>query len=95
VGEGEASAVARCGASQGYVAYEYRHRPDPGDMAPDLTRSGSVFRCRLLLPEGKEAREVVCRGDGVEFTASQLGERRYVDFAMEGAGSGPVTVRYG
>lgn len=49
---GEAAVTARYAASQGYVAYRYRHDPARHTIDLTLTGSGQAAQVRLLLPRG-------------------------------------------
>jgi hypothetical protein len=82
--------VARYAASNGYVAYRWRHAA--GALTLDFTGSGERAHVRLLLPAGVEqVTEVALDGAPQAYQIEDVFGSRYVDLEIE-RGSGVVEV---
>jgi hypothetical protein len=94
-GTNEAKVVVHYPASDGYLAYDYRHDPAQREIALTVTGSGERAECHVLLPAGTTAATAV--GDGskaVAFTTSRIEASAYADFTLELPGPRTVRVRY-
>lgn len=94
-GTNEAKVVVHYPASDGYVAYDYRHDPARREIALTVTGSGERAECHVLLPAGVTAATAV--GDGpapVAFTTSRVESSTYADFTLALPGSRAVRIRY-
>jgi len=70
-------------ASDGYVAYDYRHDAVKREIALTLAGSGDRAECHVLLPAGVAAATAVVDGDtAVTFTTSRVESSTYADFAL-------------
>jgi hypothetical protein len=88
-------------ASDGYVAYDYRHDPARREIALTVTGSGERALCHALLPVGVGAAVSVTAMDGpttvtagatpVAFTTTRIESSAYADFTL--ALPGPRSVR--
>jgi hypothetical protein len=91
----EARVVVHYPASDGYVAYDYRHDPSAREIALTLTGSGESAECHVLLPAGvTAARAVTDAGQPVAFTASRMESSAYADFVVALPGPRTVRIRY-
>jgi hypothetical protein len=91
----EAKVVVHYPASDGYVAYDYRHDPSAREIALTLTGSGESAECHVLLPAGvTAARAVTDAGQPVAFTASRMESSAYADFVVALPGPRTVRIRY-
>jgi hypothetical protein len=90
----EASAVARYGASEGYVAYRFAHDADARRIDLRVTGSGERFHFHVLLPDGARPEAVRCDGRAVHFRECTVEDSPYVDFTLEGPLCGSVEVGY-
>ena len=61
-GTDEARVVVHYPASDGYVAYDYRHDPPAREIALTVTGSGQRAECHVLLPAGVVSATAVRRG---------------------------------
>ena len=94
-GTDEAKVAIHYPASDGYVAYDYRHDPEAREMALTLTGSGQRADCHVLLPAGiGSATAVTDDGTSVAFTTSRLEESAYADFTVGLPGPREIRVRY-
>ena len=84
-GTNEAKVVVHYPASDGYVAYDYRHDPARREIALTLTGSGERAECHVLLPAGVAAAH---GGDrrrhaAVAFTTARVESSAYADFSLD------------
>jgi hypothetical protein len=91
----EARVVVHYPASDGYVAYEYQHRPESREIVLTLTGSGERADAHVLLPERRGAvTSVTDGGTTLSVTLSRVESSTYVDFAVPLPGPRTVRVRY-
>jgi hypothetical protein len=90
----EATAVARYGASRGYVADPFSSQPGSGTIELALTGSGEAFSVRVMLPHGAAATAVEFQGQPVEFATATVEGSAYAEFALSGPTCGSAVVRY-
>jgi hypothetical protein len=91
-GTNEAKVTVHYPASDGYVAYDYRHDPTKREITLTVTGSGERADCHVLLPAGAEAATTVTDGSTpVAFTTSRVESSAYADFSL--ALPGPMTLR--
>ena len=91
-GVGQAAAAVKYPASNGYVAYRYRHDPERRWIEIEVTGSGEACHCHVLLPAEVQAVQSVSAGDApLPFTSTRVEGSRYVDFTL--TLPGPHTVR--
>ena len=88
-----AHVVARYGASQGYVAYDFEHRPQARTLNLTLTGSGRAFRARVLLPAGVTAATVALDGRAVQTQIARVESSSYVEIDVP-AGLHRLALRY-
>jgi hypothetical protein len=94
-GTGEARVVVHYPASDGYVAYDYRHDAAKREIGLTLTGSGERAECHVLLPAGVPAATSVADGAGpVPFSTSRIESSAYADFTVALPGPRSVKVRY-
>ena len=94
-GTDEARVTVHYPASDGYVAYDYKHDPEAREIAVTLTGSGDRAECHVLLPAGAEAATAVTDGGSpVAFTTSRIEASIYADFTVALPGPREVRVRY-
>ena len=100
-GTNEARVVVHYPASDGYVAYDYRHDPAKREIVLRVTGSGDTALCHVLLPAGGVAAGVVwgdagpeAPGAPVAFTTSRVEQSEYADFTLPLAPPRSVRVRY-
>jgi hypothetical protein len=87
--------TVRYGASDGYVAYRYRHDSSLREVFMEITGSGDEALCHVLLPEGAgQVREVIVEGESVDFTIPAIGSSVYVDFQLTNLHPAGVVIRY-
>jgi len=55
-------------------------------MRYDLYSPARHIKAHILLPEGRECRELLLGGESVPFTVSTVGESLYVDFECSADG---------
>jgi hypothetical protein len=92
----EARVVAHYPASNGYVAFEYRHDPVRREIALTVTGSGERAQCHVLLPAGVAAATAVVDGAGapVAFTTARVEASAYADFTLALPMPRTATIRY-
>ena len=89
------SVTVRYRASDGYVAYQYRHDNSLRKVSLEVTGSGDEALCHILLPEGAgQVMEVTLEGEPVDFTTSVSGTSAYVDFLLPSLHPAEVIIRY-
>jgi len=94
-GTNEAKVVVHYPASDGYVAYDYRHDPSAREIALTVTGSGERAECHVLLPAGVAAATAVTDGTTtVAFTTSRIESSAYADFTLVLPGPRAVRIRY-
>jgi hypothetical protein len=82
-------------ASDGYVAYDYRHDPKKREIALTVTGSGEKAECHVLLPAGVAAATAVADGaTPVAFTTSRVEASAYADFVAALPGPKTARIRY-
>jgi hypothetical protein len=82
-------------ASDGYVAYDYRHDPSAREIALAVTGSGERALCHVLLPAGVTAATAVSDGSTpVALTTSRVESSTYADFTLGLPGPRTVRIRY-
>jgi hypothetical protein len=91
----EAKVTIHYPASDGYVAYDYRHDATAREIVLTLTGSGERTDCHVLLPDGVDAATAVTEdGAPVAFTTSRLESSAYADFAVALPGPRELRGRY-
>jgi hypothetical protein len=91
----EAAATVTYPASDGYVAYKYRHDPAHKHITLELTGSGVSCACHVLLPAAAvRATAVSCDGTAWEFANSEIEGSHYVDFAVHDQAPCSVAIAY-
>ena len=94
-GTNEAKVVVHYPASDGYVAYDYRHDPAKREIALEVTGSGERAECHVLLPPGVAAAAAVSDGPTpVAFTTSRVESSTYADFTFGLPGPRTARIRY-
>jgi hypothetical protein len=100
-GTSDAKVVVHYPASDGYLAYDYRHDPARREIVLTITGSGDSADCHVLLPAGVGAATAVASTDGpgaaatpVAFASSHVEQSAYADFALPLARPREVTIRY-
>jgi hypothetical protein len=94
-GTDAAKVVVHYPASDGYVAYDYRHDPAKREIALTLAGSGETAECHVLLPAGVGAATAVTEGGRpLAFATSRMEASAYADFTLPLAGARDVVVRY-
>jgi hypothetical protein len=93
-GTDEARVVIHYPASNGYVAYEYRHDAAKREIALTLTGSGHGADCHVLLPSGATPKAVTDGSRAVSFTTSRVESSSYADFSVTLPGPRELLVRY-
>jgi hypothetical protein len=94
-GSREAEAVVHYPASDGYVAYTWRHDEDARAIVLTLTGSGERADCHVLLPPGAgAAASVADDGTPVAASTSRIGSSLYADFTVALPGPREVRIRY-
>jgi hypothetical protein len=90
----EAYAVARYGASDGYLAYRWQ-RVD-GGLRFEWTGTGERTHLRLLVPKGERSQGAELRIDGqlVEHELEDVYGSKYVEYSVD-VGSGVAELRFG
>ena len=89
------SVTVRYAASDGYVAYQYRHDPENKIISLVLTGSGEDPQMHVLLPEGvSRAKEVIAGGKPMAFEMISLGSSVYTDFFLPSLQPQEVIIRY-
>ncbi len=82
-------------ASNGYVAYDYRHDPARREIVLTVTGGGEKAACHVLLPAGVAAATGVKDSSmPVAFTISRVESSAYADFAVALPGPRTVRIRY-
>jgi hypothetical protein len=82
-------------ASDGYVAYDYRHDPGKREIALTITGSGEKAECHVLLPAGVSAATAVTgEATPVAFTTSRVESSAYADFTLFLPGPKTLRIRY-
>jgi hypothetical protein len=94
-GTAEAQVTIHYPASDGYVAYEYRHDPAKREIALTVTGSGHRAECHVLLPAGVAAATAVMDGEApTAFTTSRVESSAYADFKLALPGPRTAQIRY-
>ncbi len=94
-GTDEARVVVHYPASDGYVAYDYRHDPPAREIALTVTGSGQRAECHVLLPAGVVSATAVSEGSTpVPFTTSRVESSAYADFTLDLPRPRAVRIRY-
>jgi len=95
-GTNEANVVVHYPASNGYVAYGYRHDAARREIALTLTGSGDTAECHVLLPAGASAATAVAgdAGEAIAFTTTRIESSSYADFSLPLLRPTSVRVRY-
>jgi hypothetical protein len=91
-GVGRAKATVRYGASDGYVAYAYRHDRARKRLRLTVTGGGGRFMVELLLPAGARPASATVDGQAADYTVRRIEKSRYVCVECTGAGVHDVTV---
>ena len=95
-GAAEAEAVVTYPSSGGYVAYRYRLDAHRQAIELEITGSGEVCECHVLLPEGASGvRSVSEAGADLPWECTQVESSRYVDFGVALPGPCSVRIEYG
>lgn len=82
-GEQQASVCIHYPASEGYVAYTYRHLPQENRITITLTGSGERAQIHLPLPRGATARSVRVEGGAhIPFSTTSVEHTPYVRFEV-------------
>jgi hypothetical protein len=90
----DAAATARYGASDGYVAYAFRHDAATRRIEIDATGSGERLDFHVLLPEGTRATGAEFDGAAVEFENAEVETSSYVDLRLPGVCCGTLAIAY-
>jgi hypothetical protein len=94
-GVGQAAAAVKYPASNGYVAYRYRHDPDHRWIEIEVTGSGEACHCHVLLPAEAATVQSVRAGDQpLEFAFTRVEGSPYVDFTVNLPGPHMVRIYY-
>jgi hypothetical protein len=95
-GTNEASVVVHYPASNGYVAYDYRHDPARREIALVVTGSGERAECHVLLPAGVTGATAVvdAAGSAMPFATARVEQSAYADFTLALPQPRTVTIRY-
>jgi hypothetical protein len=101
-GTRDARVVVHYPASNGYLAYDYRHDALKREIVLTVTGSGETAACHVLLPAGAAAATSVSVSAGetagsplpVAFTSGRLEASAYADFTLALPGPKSVRVRY-
>jgi hypothetical protein len=94
-GTDAAKVVVHYPASDGYVAYDYRHDAAKREIALSVTGSGERAECHVLLPAGAAAATAVAdEAAAVAFTTSRVEASVYADFTLALPGPRAVRIRY-
>jgi hypothetical protein len=95
-GTDTARVVVHYPASDGYLAYGYRHVPASREIELTVTGSGEAALCHVLLPTGVPAATAVVDGEGspVAFASARVEASAYADFTVPLDRPRAVTVRY-
>lgn len=89
------SCVIRYAASDGYVAYTYRHNRNARTVSYTLTGSGNQANCHFLLPTGvSKPTKLTIDGASTPFTQSKVGPSDYIDFSISPEGIKTITIHY-
>lgn len=89
--EGSVKVCVHYPASDGYVAYEYRHLPEENAVLLVLTGSGERAHLRIPIPHGCSAHRASVDGKSVPFAIYRVEDTVYVD--VEVSLPTPTTVR--
>ena len=82
-------------ASDGYVAYDYRHDPARREIALTVTGSGEKADCHVLLPAGVSAATAVTEeATPVAFRTSRVESSVYADVTLALPAPKTVRIRY-
>jgi len=92
MGDTAATVTLRYGASDGYVAYEWRLDRDARKVYVDCASSGARRRLHVMLPAGTQAASVTIDGRAVPFVNVSVEQTPYVDLADESAGGSRVEI---
>ena len=90
----EAQVCLHYPASDGYVAYRYRHDRAAREIHLELAGSFDRMEVHCLLPQGASPQSVRCGDAAREFVAVTIEDSCYVDFELPAACGGDVTVAY-
>jgi hypothetical protein len=94
-GTAEARVVIHYPASDGYVAYDYRHDTAKREITLTLTGSGERAECHVLLPAGVTAAKAVTDGKAaLAFTTSRVESSAYADFTVPLHGARELRILY-
>jgi hypothetical protein len=94
-GSNEAKVVVHYPASDGYVAYDYRHDPAEREVELTVTGSGERAECHVLLPAGVSTATGVTAGPrALAFTTSRIESSAYADFTVSLPGPSAIRIRY-
>lgn len=91
---GEAAATARWGASDGYVAYRWKHDAAERRIRLLATGSGERFDFSVLLPAGMRATAVTLDGKPLMFALRAIEGSLYADFSHDGPLHGAIDIAY-
>jgi hypothetical protein len=82
-------------ASDGYVAYDYRHDAARREIALVLTGGGDRAECHVLLPPGVTAARAVTEGGStLAFSNSRVESSTYADFPAPLLGARHLRILY-
>ena len=85
----------RYAASDGYVAYQYRHDPEARQITLSVAGSGDTTQCHILLPSCVDGVSFVqVDGKPVRFDLSRVENSFYVDFEVAIAGARDIVITY-
>ena len=91
----EVAVTLRYPASQGYLAYQYRHDAAAKQFTMNLTGSGETVALRLLLPAAASTVETVnVDGTATPFSYEQVEESRYLCLPLTLGGLRRIAVQY-
>jgi hypothetical protein len=87
--------TVRYGASDGYVAYRYRHDRSARVVTLVVAGSGERARAHLLLPDGVRAvRRVEADGRPLAHVVTQVEQSRYLDAELPLGGARTLRIHY-
>ena len=94
-GVGQAAAAVKYPASNGYIAYRYRHDPEHRWIEIEVTGSGEACHCHVLLSAEVQAVQSVSAVDApLPFASTRIEGSRYVDFTLTLPGPHTVRIHY-
>lgn len=81
-------------ASNGYVAYRFKHQKAQRQIHLQATGSGTAINFHVLLPENTHAKSVMVNGKSQVFNSSKVENSVYVDFEITNAVPQLIEIQY-